>query len=348
MPLAANAHRLTGRIMIVSDRAEVVAELEPILRAGEHIATTVPDGEEALRILGGGVVPDLVISDLGSAHSLEAMDYVWRFREVNRVGRHMVIVEAGAPSCRSAARTEGAPESITALRRPFGADEVQATVDSAIRRMDREIHARRGETWREIDRLHRAVRDVQRDVVAALAATIAARDPWMQGHASRVASLCRLVASVLRLSEENAAVLEDAARLHEIGKVGVPLELLHKTEPLSDQELERIRGHAAAGAAILREVPSLRRAALLVERHGTDYQELAAHVDCGTIDFLLVSVLRVVDAYDAMTHGRSYREAFPEGYSRSTLERGAGTAFHPGAVRALLRVLNPDAAATAG
>ena len=58
---------LNGRIMIVSDRPQVVAELEPIVRGGSHLALTVPDAREALRSLDQGLVPDLIISDLGSA-----------------------------------------------------------------------------------------------------------------------------------------------------------------------------------------------------------------------------------------------------------------------------------------
>ncbi|HEU4457223.1 MAG TPA: hypothetical protein VFR81_29405, partial [Longimicrobium sp.] len=106
--------------MIVSDRQEVVAELEPILRAGQHLALSVANGDEALRILEEGLVPDLVISDLGSERSLEGIEYVWRFREMNRVGRHMVVVEEGAPFSGAFGRDVSAQaEQITALSRPF-------------------------------------------------------------------------------------------------------------------------------------------------------------------------------------------------------------------------------------
>src|SRR5215216_4369837 len=86
-----------GRIMIVSDRENVLEELETILRPGAHLALRVVDGDEALRTLVDGLVPDLVISDLGSDRALEGIEYIWRFREMNRVGRHMVVVEEGAP-----------------------------------------------------------------------------------------------------------------------------------------------------------------------------------------------------------------------------------------------------------
>lgn len=332
-----------GRIMIVSDRHEVVEELQPILRSGEHLSLSVPDGGEALRVLRDGVVPDLLISDLGSSRSLEAMDYVWRFREVNRVGRHMVIVEDGAPFSRPEADTK-APVGVTPLRRPFRPAEVRETIEAAIRRMDQDSRALRGEMWREIDRLHQSVRDLRRDTVNALAATIAARDPYMHGHSTRVAALCVRVGAVLRLGDDDASTLETAALLHEIGKVGVPMELLHATEPLSADELERIRSHAKAGAEIVRQVPSLRRVAPLIEQQGTDYCDLEPLLAGDAVDVLLAGVLRVVDAYDAMTHPRAYRGAMQRDYWERVLRKGAGTVFHPAAVRALLRVLELDAA----
>lgn len=341
LPAPPASRRLHGRILIVSDRPQVIAELQPILLAAEHLPTSVPDGAEAMRVLREGVVPDLVISDPGSDRSLGGMDYVWRFREMNRMGGHLVIVEDGAPF--SGPRPQ-APRAITPLRRPFRPDEVRATVDGAIRRMDRQMRARRGQTWREMDRLRAAVRQGQRDLVAALAATIAAGDPWMEGHTTRVARLCRRAAAELRLGVEETAVLVDAARLHEIGRVGVPVELLHKTEPLAPGELERIRAHAATGAAILRQVPSLRRAAAVVERQGADVAELARHLDGDPGTALLAGVLRVADAWDAMMHERPWRGALTGEEARAVLAERAGTSFHPAAVRALLRVLDADAA----
>lgn len=335
---------LNGRIMIVSDRKEVVAELEPIIRAGQHLSLSVPDGDEALRILEEGLVPDLVISDLGSDRSLEGMDYLWRFREMNRVGRHMVIVEEGAPFSR-VRHDDDREDGPTPLRRPFVPAEVKGLIEEAVLRVDRDIRALRGEMFRELSRMQQAMRDIQRETVNALAATIAARDPYMHGHATRVAALARRVATLLRLGAEETDLVETACMLHEIGKGSVPIELLHKTGPLSPDELETIRSHARTGAEIVRQVPSLKRLAPLIEHQGTDYLELGHYIDGGTVDFLLAGILRVVDAYDAMTHARSYRGPMPKEYWEKTLKSGAGKSFHPAAVKALLRVVEFDEAA---
>jgi len=331
--------------MIVSDRAEVVAELEPIIRAGQHLALTVPDGAEALQTLEEGLVPDVVISDLGCDRALEGIDYLWRFREMNRAGRHMVVVEDGAPFSAFPAAAKGGdgaslPLLATPLARPFRTREVTARIEDAIRRVDEDLRALRGEMWREMHRMQRAMREMQRDTVKALAATVAARDPYMHGNATRVAALCRQVAVEMHLSEERVELLETAAMLHEIGKAGVPLELLHKTGPLSPAELEQIRGHARTGASIVAGVPALRRAAPIIEHQGTDFSELGRFLDAGSAEHLLAGILRVVDAYDAMVSPRSYRGPMPRDYWERTLRAGAGTRFHPQAVETVL-ALNP-------
>jgi putative nucleotidyltransferase with HDIG domain len=334
---------LNGRIMIVSDRPDVVAELEPIVRAGQHLALTVVDGREALQTLEDGLVPDLIISDLGSEHSLEGIDYIFRFRELNRVGRHLVVVEPGADFTPSplARGGDGAalPLMEVPLARPFRHSEVTRRIDDAIGRVDADLRALRGEMWREMERMQRDMRAMQRQTVKALAATVAARDPYMHGHSTRVAELCRLVAGELRLSDAHTELLETAALLHEIGKASVPLELLHKTGPLSADELRQIRSHAVVGADIVRDLPSLARVAPLIEHQGTAYSELALRLQAGSVEYLLAGVLRVVDAYDAMVSARSYRKPLSAAECHQTLVDGAGGSFHPEAVDALLGVL---------
>lgn len=336
---------LNGRILIVSDRLEVVAELEPIVRGADHLALAVTDGEEALRLMEDGVIPDVVISDMASSRALEEIAYVWRFRELNRVGRHMVVVEEGSPAAAIYPGVCGArADETTPLRRPFRREEIGRLIGSAVRAMDRELVSLRGEMWRELHRMQQTVRDVQRETVNALAATIAARDPYMHGHATRVAALAGRVAVGMGVQPADRDVLDTACRLHEIGKITVPVELLHKTEPLEPHELERIRGHARVGADIVRDVASLRAAAPLIEHQGTEHRDLAAHLEAGSTPFLLASILRVVDAYDAMTSPRSYRGPMPQAYWEATLLRESGRWYHPEVVTVLLRLVAPVSA----
>lgn len=328
---------ISGRILIVSDRREVVAELEPIIRAGDHLASVVPDGQEAMQMLDDGMVPDVVISDLGCERSFDGISYVQRFRQLNRTGAHIVVTEPGAPFSNKRAATSH--DRFAVLPRPFLEDDVRRTLEDAVSRVEEDFRTLRAEVWRSMDRLRREVAEARGEMVQALALTIAARDRYMQGHCERVAEGCRRVAIALHVSEDDISALEQAARLHEIGKISIPVELLQKTDPLTPEELDRIRSHPRVGGDIVRGVTSLRRLAPLIEHHMTDHVDLAAHISPVTPDFLLVGILRVVDAWDAMTSDRSYRPAMPRGYWEPFLRAGAGTRFHPQAVAALMRVV---------
>jgi response regulator RpfG family c-di-GMP phosphodiesterase len=328
---------ISGRILIVSDRREVVAELEPIIRAGDHLASVVPDGQEAMQLLDDGMVPDVVISDLGCERSFEGIGYVHRFRQLNRTGAHLVVTEPGAPF--TGQRTGGSTDRFAVLPRPFKADDVRRTLEDAVSRVEEEFRTLRAEVWRSMDRMRREVQAARTEMVQALALTIAARDRYMMGHSERVADNCRRVAQALRVSDDDAALLVQAAQLHEIGKISVPVELLQKTDPLTPDELDRIRSHPRVGADIVRGVPTLRKLAPLIEHHMTDHCELAGAVSPVSPEFLLIGILRVVDAWDAMTSDRSYRPAMTRPYWEPFLRAGAGTRFHPQAVSALMRVL---------
>ena len=326
----------TGRILIVSDRRDVIAELEPIIRAGQHLASVVPDGQEALHALEDGLVPDVMISDLGCERSYDHIAYVRRFRELNGAGCHLVVTEPGAPF---SGPGRAVNDRFAVLPRPFDTARVSTQLEDALRRVEQDFRALRAEMWRSMDRLKREVEDARGEMVQALARTIGARDVYMHGHCERVGDMCRKIALVLNLSDERTHLLSTAAQLHELGKISVPVELLHKTEPLDAGELERIRGHFKVGAEIVRGVPSLQPLAAVIEHLGTDHADLATHVPPDAPEYLLIGILRVVDVWDAMNHPRAYRPAMPRGYWEPLLQGGAEDRFHPAAVAALFRVL---------
>ncbi|HEX7243176.1 MAG TPA: HD domain-containing phosphohydrolase [Longimicrobiaceae bacterium] len=326
----------------MSDRDDVVAELDPVIRAEGHLTLTVPSGAEALNVFEEGIIPDVVITDLGSDASLEGISYLQRFRELNQLGQHLVVVERDAPFSGTATSGGGGSafrvDAFGVLPRPLDRGQVRASIEGAIDRIRMDLQSLRGEMFRETARLQRAIREAQLEMVRALAMTMEAKDPYMHGHCSRVAELARRVGEELEVGEEAIELLHTAALLHEIGKMGVSLDLLHKTTPLTPTELEQIRSHTRAGAQIVSGVPSLRRLAPLIENQYTDYAALPDRIPPDTPEFLLAGILRVVDTYDAMTSDRSYRETLPREVWESVLRSGAGSKFHPDAVVAFFRV----------
>lgn len=329
-----------GRILVVSDRQPVVAELDPIIRSEGHLMLSVPNGDEAVRVLEEGIIPDLVISDSATGTLFDDLAYLPRFRQLNRLGQHLAIVDGSTPPRELgtlAARLNVEP--FDALRFPFDDVVVRHALQEAMERIRRDLESLRAEMFRETARLQQGIRDLQLEMVSALALAMEAKDPYMHGHCDRVAKLVAEVARAMEVDDEHVETLSTAATLHEIGKLGVSIELLHKTTPLTPEELEQIRSHTRIGAQIVKALPSLRRLAIIIENQYTNFDELAKRIDPERDDFLLAAILRAVDTYDAMMSDRSYRGTLSPDRTEKVLREGAGTRFHPGVVETLLSLV---------
>ena len=176
--------------------------------------------------------------------------------------------------------------------------------------------------------------------IRALALALDARDPYTAGHSERVSAIAVGIGRQLRLDDEQLEVLRLGALLHDIGKIGVPDEVLRKPGGLTPPEFELIKQHPSLGARILRSVPFLARHISIVEFHherpdGKGYP----HGLAGDEIPLLARIAHVADAFDAMTSARAYRPARSSGEALSELWRCAGAQFDAEVVQALAGAL---------
>jgi putative nucleotidyltransferase with HDIG domain len=177
--------------------------------------------------------------------------------------------------------------------------------------------------------------------VRALTNAVEARDAYTGKHAERVAAYGLELAT--RIDPDLAAQpeLEFGFLLHDIGKVAIPDGILHKPEPLSEEEEWLMRRHPVIGWEILRGIPFLEQASEIVRSHherydGGGYPDGLAGADIP----LAARIFAVADALDAITTDRPYRPAAPVGEARQTIARAAGGQFDPSVVEALAEV--PD------
>jgi putative nucleotidyltransferase with HDIG domain len=176
--------------------------------------------------------------------------------------------------------------------------------------------------------------------IRALATALDARDPYTAGHSDRVSVLSVAIGRSLGLPPDDLEVLRLGALLHDIGKIGVPDEVLRKPGSLTAAEFDVIKQHPVLGARILRAVPFLSPHLPIVELHherpdGRGYPKGLRGDDIP----LAARIVHVADAYDAMTSARAYRAARPGGDALRELWRCAGTEFHAEIVGALATAL---------
>ena len=187
-------------------------------------------------------------------------------------------------------------------------------------------------------------RDDYAKTIAALSATLDAGERMPAGHSSRVMDYSMSIGEKLGLGLEDIETLRFAGLLHDIGKTGVPEEILLKPSRLSAAEFERVRAHAELGASIVDQIDFLKSLTPIILHHHERWDGTGYPIGLsGESIPLMARILAVADSFDAMTTTRPYTDGLPFASARFELEAGAGTQFDPRIVAALFEALDRQA-----
>ncbi|HEU0003962.1 MAG TPA: diguanylate cyclase [Ktedonobacteraceae bacterium] len=182
-------------------------------------------------------------------------------------------------------------------------------------------------------------------VLQALTAVASAHDGDTSAHSMRMVNMAKETARALGCTEEEVRLVRLAALLHDIGKVGVPHEILRKPGPLTDDEWSVMRRHPKIGRQILAQAGGkFEMLSYIVVAHherwdgkGYPYGLSGEAIPLGA------RILAVADSFDAMTSDRPYRKALPIADARKELQRCAGNQYDPRVVAAFLHTLDAQA-----
>lgn len=180
-------------------------------------------------------------------------------------------------------------------------------------------------------------------MVRTLANTIDAKDSYTNGHSTRVARYSVMIAERMGYEGNKLELLEYAALLHDIGKIGIPNEIINKPSRLTDEEYEIIKTHPGIGGKILEEITEIPDIAIGARYHherfdGRGYPDKLNGLDIPEI----ARIIGVADAYDAMTSNRSYRELLSQEIVRAEINKGKGTQFDPEIAEVMLTLIDED------
>lgn len=180
-------------------------------------------------------------------------------------------------------------------------------------------------------------------MVQALASTIDAKDSYTNGHSTRVAQYSVMLAKKMGYTGEKLEQLQYAAMLHDIGKIGVPREIINKPSKLTDEEYAIIKTHPAIGENILKEVSEIPDIAIGARWHHERYDGKGYPDGMKGEDIpKLARIIGVADAYDAMTSKRSYRDVLPQEVVIGELEKGKSTQFDPEIADLMIELIKED------
>jgi response regulator RpfG family c-di-GMP phosphodiesterase len=291
--------------------------------------------EQALDLLEKRQTP-VVVTDL----RMPGRGGVWLVQEIRQRWPHVtiIVVTAGQDAdCATECLHAGAHHYFL---KPINFDEFHHVLEMAHRTYDRE-------QWRErtrrrletmVARQTERVRHTFLSAIDSLVRAMEERDSYTAGHSARVRRYCLKLGKAVGLETKQLKQLSLAARLHDIGKVGIPEAVLNKPGPLTETEDLLVREHPVIGERIL--TPVVRSAEVLAAIRGHHERLDGSGYPDGLVGDsipLLARIIAVADCFDALTSRRTYQEPRTVAHALHVLQAGAGTLFQAEFVEAFLR-----------
>jgi putative two-component system response regulator len=282
-----------GRILVVDDLPAHVRLLRSLLLGAGYAVITASDGEEALKAV-ALEHPDLVLMDI-LMPKLDGYQVCERLKKnpATRLTPVVLVTALNEHGGRIRGIDAGADDLLT---KPFNPHELQARVRSLVR------------LKRYTDEL-----DSAESVIMSLALTVEARDSYTNGHCQRLAGYATALGARRARGDDDLAALHRGGYLHDIGKIGLSDAVLLKPARLTPREHEEMKQHTVIGDGLCGGLRSLRHVRAIV-RHHHEHLDGSGYPDGlrGDAVPLLAQIVGIVDAYDAATTTRPYKQALSQ------------------------------------
>jgi diguanylate cyclase (GGDEF)-like protein len=331
------AEAITDALTQLGNRRRLMRDLESAVRGSQTgqrstLAFFDLDGFKLYNDTFGHGAGDALLASLGGALAIAVGDH----GEAYRLGgdEFCVLLEGAFPrgdatvaKAAAALAKQGTGFTVSASCGVVVIPEDAATVTSALSLADERMYAEKGRA---------GGREAHWQTQSVLMQLLTEREPDLHSHVHDVGVLAMAVGRRLKLDSEGLDELRRAAELHDIGKLAIPEEILHKPGPLDAEEWRFMRQHTLIGERILAVAPALRMVAALIRSSherwdGSGYPDGLA----GQAIPLGARIIAACDAYDAMTSARSYQTARSTDQAISELKRHSGTQFDPDVVAVL-------------
>lgn len=185
------------------------------------------------------------------------------------------------------------------------------------------------------------VEAISLQAIMAIANTVDAKDVYTRKHSMRVAKYSREIAKRLGWSDEEVANLYNLALLHDIGKIGIPDDILNKPGRLTEEEFAIMKTHTTKGGYILKDITVIHNVAGGALYHHERYDGKGYMGGLAGEDIpMYARIVGIADAFDAMTSDRAYRKRLPEDVVREELHKGRYTQFDGMLVDIMLQLMD--------
>lgn len=328
--------------LVVDDEPRLRQVLIQLLRKDGFRCVEAGNGVEALRAMEADPAP-LVVSDL----RMPELDGVGLLQHIMRRWPDTAMLMVSAVADVDVAVKCLKLGAFDYVSKPFNLEEVRVRVEQALQRRQLKLELKNHQEHLEARVSAQAgrIEELFLGAVQALAQALEAKDSYLRGHSLRVAQYAVATGRHMGLDQITIDTISLGARLHDIGKIGVSEELLHKPTSLTGDEYRHIMEHTVIGARILG--PLLREAPQVITIVRSHHERMDGQ---GLPDGLrgeavppLARIVSVADAFDAMTSERPYRHSLPVSQALAELRRQRAVQWDAPVVDAFLAAF-PDPA----
>ncbi len=328
-------------ILVVDDDRMNLMIANKILEK-DYRVTCVSSASEAFAYLENSTV-DLILLDL-MMPEMDGFQFLQKIKSMPPLDEVPIICLTADNDHEAESKSFqlGALDFIT---KPFIAEIMRRRVHRILElnRLQQELQDEVAKRTLQLNQRSRQTERLTVQVMQTLASTIDAKDKYTNGHSVRVAEYSREIARRLNMAEQNQQDIYYIGLLHDIGKIGIPDEIINKTSRLTDEEFAIIKTHPCIGADILTKMSELPDIATGARWHHERYDG-RGYPDglVGDNIPLVARIICVADSYDAMTSNRSYRQVLPQEVVRGEIEKGKGTQFDPIFAEIMLQIIDED------
>lgn len=311
---------MLAQILVVDDDPMIVDVLTRFLSREGYTVIIARNGVEALEQVRRHQ-PDLILLDV-TMPEMDGFTACRRLKDDERTALIPITMLTGLDDREHRMRgiEAGADDFLT---KPFEQSILRARIRSQLR------------LKRLTDQLEHT-----ENVIFMLAQAVEAKDTYTEGHLRRLRSYGEQLASAYGLEYDDVRAVRYGGILHDIGKIGVSESILLKPGPLNDDEVVQLRRHPEIGARIVSQMRFAREVGPIILGHherwdGKGYPRGL----CGEEIPIGARIITIVDAYDAMTTNRPYRDALNSDQVVQRLHGGRGTQFDPSVLDVFLDLL---------
>ena len=327
-------------VLIIDDELGPREALRMILKNRYHIVTA-DNSEYAIEHVREKDF-DVVITDI----KMSGMDGLQLLQKIKEIKPDIEVILMTAYASVETAKNAIRYGALDYLIKPFDQRDVIDIVDKGVTKRKEflrtrndlvRLHIATTELSKEIESAKRSIENHYASTVKALLSAIDAKDQYTKGHSERVSRFSAFLAERIGFQQDKILALEQAALIHDIGKIGIESSILNKQGGLNTSEFDEIKKHPEIGARIIASVDFLQEMMPVVLCHherfdGTGFPERLK----GTAIPLSARVVSIADAVDAMLCNRPYRLALVLDYVRKELSQMAGRQFDPEIVSVVL------------